>query len=280
MNLSNIWQHPKTSITGVLIAVGIVVGVLSQQGITLGHAGTGTVVALIGAMATGFLGLLAKDPGSSSGSGSTGGAGTAAMIALLCVTMVFAPVIGCTQQQKVNVAQEIVNWTPALTSAIDTAGGLVEVLDPPSALVIAPSLAIINALAPQITTAAKNYLANPSQTTIQVLQALIVQLQNNVNTALLNAVKITNPNSQQKATTAINGIATIVNSLLALVEGVSSKAQVAAMSRNVTVHLAEVRPLLDQRQMALNADRISRDLGLTRPVTVDQYFAYEAQAGF
>jgi hypothetical protein len=193
---------------------------------------------------------------------------------------VFAPVIGCTQQQKVNVAQEIVNWTPALTSAIDTAGGLLEVLDPPSALVIAPSLAIINALAPQITTAAKNYLANPSQTTIQVLQALIVQLQNNVNTALLNAVKITNPNSQQKATTAINGIATIVNSLLALVEGVSSKAQVAAMSRNVTVHLAEVRPLLDQRQMALNADRISRDLGLTRPVTVDQYFAYEAQAGF
>jgi hypothetical protein len=65
MNLSNIWQHPRTSIAGVLIAIATVAGVLSQQGVTLGHAGTGTVVALIAAIATALLGLLAKDPGSS-----------------------------------------------------------------------------------------------------------------------------------------------------------------------------------------------------------------------
>jgi hypothetical protein len=206
--------------------------------------------------------------------------GTAGMVALLCFSLVFTPVLGCTQQQKIDVAQEIVNWTPALTSAVDTAGGLIEVLDPPSALIVTPSLAVINALSPQVVTAAKNYLANPSQTTIQVLQALIVQLQNNVNAALLDAVKISNPNSQQKATTAINGIATIVNSLLALVQGISSKAQVAAMSRSVTVHLAEIQPLLDRRDLQRAAARISADLQLARPATVDRYFAYEAQAGF
>src|SRR5208337_2229668 len=61
--LSNIWNHPKTSITGLLIAAVTIAAVLSQQGVDLGHAGTGTVIALIGAIATALLGLLAKDPG-------------------------------------------------------------------------------------------------------------------------------------------------------------------------------------------------------------------------
>lgn len=58
----NIVAHPKTSIAGVLICVVTVAGVLSQQGITLGNAGTGTVVTLVGALGAALLGLLAKDP--------------------------------------------------------------------------------------------------------------------------------------------------------------------------------------------------------------------------
>jgi hypothetical protein len=61
-SLSNIWQHPRTSAAGLLIATLTVAGVLSQQGITLGKAGTGSVVSLAGALATAFLGLLARDP--------------------------------------------------------------------------------------------------------------------------------------------------------------------------------------------------------------------------
>jgi hypothetical protein len=64
--LSNIWNHPKTSVAGVLIAIVTVTGVLTQQGITLGTAGTGTVVTLVSALATALLGLLAKDPGKDS----------------------------------------------------------------------------------------------------------------------------------------------------------------------------------------------------------------------
>lgn len=63
MNLfSNCLNHPRTSAAGVLIAIVSVAGVLSQQGITLGKAGTGTVVSLITAMASALLGLLARDP--------------------------------------------------------------------------------------------------------------------------------------------------------------------------------------------------------------------------
>jgi hypothetical protein len=61
-SFSNIWQHPRTSAAGVLIGALTVSGVLAQQGITLGKAGTGSVVSLAGALATAFLGLLARDP--------------------------------------------------------------------------------------------------------------------------------------------------------------------------------------------------------------------------
>jgi hypothetical protein len=60
--LSNIWQHPRTSATGVLIAIVAIAGTLSQQGVTLGKAGTGSVVSLTAALATALLGLLARDP--------------------------------------------------------------------------------------------------------------------------------------------------------------------------------------------------------------------------
>ena len=68
MNLfANIWNSPRTTAAGVLIAVIGIGGVLSQQGITLGKAGTGTVVTLITALATALLGLLARDPAANQG---------------------------------------------------------------------------------------------------------------------------------------------------------------------------------------------------------------------
>jgi len=59
---ANIWNHPRTSAAGLLIAITTIAGVLSQQGITLGHAGTGTVVSFVAALATALLGLIARDP--------------------------------------------------------------------------------------------------------------------------------------------------------------------------------------------------------------------------
>lgn len=84
---SNIWNHPKTSIVGVLLAVVTIAGVLSQQGITLGNAGTGTVVALIAGLATALLGLLAKDPGAPAPTGKQSPLG-------LLLLIIALPVIG------------------------------------------------------------------------------------------------------------------------------------------------------------------------------------------
>jgi drug/metabolite transporter (DMT)-like permease len=59
---ANIWNHPRTSAAGLLIGIAGIGSVLAQQGITLGKAGTGTVVSLVTGIATVLLGLFAKDP--------------------------------------------------------------------------------------------------------------------------------------------------------------------------------------------------------------------------
>ncbi len=59
--LGRILEQPKTSAAGLLLALTTVLGVLQQQGVSLGHVGTGTVISLGSALATAMLGLLAKD---------------------------------------------------------------------------------------------------------------------------------------------------------------------------------------------------------------------------
>ena len=134
--ISNVWNHPKTSAAGLLIAVVTIAGVLSQQGLTLGAAGSGTVVTLAGAIATALLGLLARDPGTesvraSSSTGSTAKLGVWALIALL-LPLPF--VGGCS---GVTIAQDIVNWTPALESAVATVDSAASLLAPADAPIFA-----------------------------------------------------------------------------------------------------------------------------------------------
>jgi len=197
----------------------------------------------------------------------------------LCALLLMGTTMGCTQAQKISVAQEIVNWTPTLISAVDTSASMVESLDPASALIVAPFVVAFNALAPQFQMAAKNYLANPTQTTLQVLQSLITQIQQNANQALLAALKITNPTSQSTVTKDINIVATAANALLSLVQSVSTQAQIQQMSKGVTVTLAQVHSLMDQNQLQQAALKVSNDLH-TQPITVAQFYRYEAQHGF
>jgi hypothetical protein len=62
-SFSNVVNHPKTSTAGLLIGVVSITSVLSQQGVTLGHVGSGDVLSMVAGVATVLLGLVAKDPG-------------------------------------------------------------------------------------------------------------------------------------------------------------------------------------------------------------------------
>ena len=248
---SNLWKSPKTSISGLLIAVATVAGTLSQQGITLGTAGTGTVVTLIGALATALLGLLAQDPNSNSSTKNTPGRGsgsaTLGMWALIVLLIPLPWIEGCS---ATTVAQEIVNWTPSLQSAVATVDSTAALLVPEAAEIFTTATEGFDAATNLLVTQAKAYLADPSASLLTKLQVQVVTMQQQVNTALLEAAKIVNQTSQAHALTVINAVATIISAILSLVQSISGKAIVAGMASMATTKLAQVRPLLNEEQAA------------------------------
>jgi len=242
---SNIWNHPKTSAVGLLIAVVSIAGVLSQQGITLGTAGSGSVITLVSALASALLGLLAKDPSEAPPSpGSTAKLGVWALIALLLPLPYLG---GCSQT---TVAQNIVNWTPALQSAVATVNSAGALLAPMDAQVFADATAGFNTASNLLSAQAKAYLANPSASTLAQMQNQIVAFQQQVNVAVLQAARIMNPASQQHALETIQAVGTVVTAILALVQSVSNKAAIAEMAARSTIKMAAVQPYLNETQAA------------------------------
>lgn len=282
MNFKNIWNHPKTSAAGLLIAVASVAGVLSQQGVSLGKVGTGTVVSLASALATALLGLLAKDPGTPTSSSAAMSASTSSQ-AKLGAWMFIALLIplpwmqGCTMA---GVAQNIVNWTPALQSAVATVDSTAALLAPADAPIFAAATIGFDAASNLLAAQARAYLANPTAGVLAQLQNQIVTFQQQVNTALLQAAKIVDQKSQQHALAAIQGVGTIVVAILSLVQSISSKAQLAQMAAGSGVKLAAVEPYLNQSQSAeIVAAHYREPISLAR-VQVAQITQEEINAGF
>lgn len=246
--IANIWNHPKTSAAGLLIAIASISGVLSQQGISLGKAGTGTVVSLVSALATAMLGLLARDPETRLNEPASQRTISKLGAWMLIALLIPLPWIeGCS---ATAVAQEIVNWTPTLESAVATVDSTAALLAPVDAPIFTAATSGFDAASNVLAIQAKAYLANPSASALQQLQTQVVTLQQQVSAALLQAAKIVNPASQAHALSAIQAVATIVNTLLSLVASISSKAAVASMSAATGVKLATIRPLLDEDRAA------------------------------
>jgi hypothetical protein len=240
--ISNIWNHPKTSGAGLLIAIVSIAGVLSQQGITLGTAGKGSVITLVSALASALLGLLAQDPVSGPASGSTGQQSKLGAWALIALLMPLPFMSGCS---GITVAQDIVNWTPALQSTVATLDSTGAVLSPGDAAAFAAATAGFDAAATLLTAQAKAYLANPTAGTLQQMQGQIVVFQQQVNVAMLQAARIVNPSSQQNVLVAIQAVGTVVSAILSLVQSVSSKAAVAQMAAGSTIKISAVRSYMD-----------------------------------
>jgi hypothetical protein len=229
----------------LLIGIVTIAGALSQQGITLGKAGNGSVIGLICGIATALLGLLAKDPESApSSSSSTVKLGAWALIALL---LHLSFVVGCSGQ---SVAQNIVNWTPTLQNAVATVDSTAALLAPADAPIFAAATVGFDAASNLLVAQAKAYLSNPSASVLAQLQTQVVVLQQQVNASLLQVARISNPNSQQHALVAVQAVGTIVSAILALVQSISGKVAVAQMAAQSTIKLATVRPYLNEGNAA------------------------------
>ena len=277
--ISNIWIHPKTSAAGLLIAIVSIAGLLSQQGVTLGSAGTGTVVTLVGAIATALLGLLAQDPLPATVAVTSKGVTSAklgawALIALLIQVPFMS---GCS---GVTVAQDIVNWTPTLQGAVATVDTTAALLAPADAPIFAVATVGFDAASNLLAAQAKAYLANPGAGALAQLQTQVVTFQQQVNAALLTVGKIVDPASQQHALSAIQAVGTIISAMLALVQSISSKTAVAGMAARSSVKMASVEQYIDVEMAArMVAGHYGEPVGMAR-MQVSQAEQNAVMAGF
>jgi hypothetical protein len=166
--------------------------------------------------------------------------GAFALIAVL-LGFTIPAATGCSEA---TIAQNIVNWTPALESTAATAAATFSVLQPQDAALVGAGLLAFNTGANLVDAQAKAYLANPSATVLQQLQTAVVTFQQQVNATLLSAAKITNPQSQQTVTAAVNAVSTVINSIFALIAGIKGNT-ITAMVTNKTVTLAMTKAYRD-----------------------------------
>ena len=181
-----------------------------------------------------------------------------------------------------TVAQDIVNWTPALQSAVATVDSSIATLDPAVAPIVDVATVGFDAGTNLLVAVAKDYLANPNATTLGKLQNAVVALEQQVSSALLSAAKITNPATQKFVLNAINAVATIVLAILALVQSVSSKVAVARMAQDSKIKLAQVEPYLN-RNMVEESDQVNAHYGYGWARSMALVFSNEdnlQQAGF
>jgi hypothetical protein len=179
-----------------------------------------------------------------------------------------------------TVAQGIVNWTPALQSAVATVDSTAALLAPADAPVFAAATTGFDAASALLVGQAKAYLANPSASILAQMQSQVVTFQQQVNAALLQAAKIVDSASQQHALAAIQAVGSIVSAILALVQSVSSKVAVAQMAAQSTIKLALVRPYLDEDKAAeMVAAHYGEPLRLGQ-IQVAQAEQNAAQSGF
>ena len=243
--ISNIWNHPKTSAAGLLLGIVTIMSVLSEHGVTLGTVGTGSLVTLVSGIATALLGMLARDPAETqSSTGSTAKLGVWALILLMVPLPMMSACSGTT------VAQDIVNWTPALESAVATVDSSLALLAPADAAILAAATAGFDAASDVLVAQAKAYLINPTAPALAQLQTAVVTLEQQVNSALLCAVKIVNVNSQQHVLNEINAVGTAVLAILALVQSISTNAALARMAVQSPIKLAAVLPYLNKSEAA------------------------------
>jgi hypothetical protein len=154
---------------------------------------------------------------------------------------------GC---KAATVAQDIINWTPALQAGVQTIDSTAAMLAPAEAPIFILATAGFDTASNLLVAQARAYLANPTASVLQQLQAAVVAFQQQINASLLASAKITNPASQALVMNAINGVATVVLAILALVSSISSKVAVAQMARDSTIKLAQVEPYLDTNAAA------------------------------
>lgn len=133
---------------------------------------------------------------------------------MLLTLLVVPTTTGCS---ATTVANDIVNWTPTVQSAVAAVDAMGSVLLPADAVIFNVATAGFDAASNELVAQAKAYQANPTKTVLASLQQAVVVFEQTVNASLLAALKIVDPKSQAKVLADIGIIGTALNAIAALI---------------------------------------------------------------
>lgn len=255
--LSNIWNHPKTTIAGVLIAIGTICGVCAQQDITLGNLGSGTVVSFVSALAAAFLGLLAKDPG---GSNTGSNSGTKLGVLLLICMIPMAGMIGCDAAKVNQVISQIDAYLPTAVSLVNealTIYNAVEATDTTKPNAVQSALLVVETDLQAIQKPLSDYLAasaSSDKTTAWTAVQAAVDTAVKDSDQLLLVAKVSDPQSKATGTVVIASIDAAVHTMDAFLTAAQTPQQVKAKVAARAVKVSMVSgswSVIDQEHMAM-----------------------------
>jgi hypothetical protein len=260
--IENIWNHPKTSAAGLLIAIATVTGVLSQQGITLGTAGTGTVVSLVGALATALLGLLAKDPDNAASQQSAGASSRQSKLGVWMLAALLTggslTATGCSASTVNKVVSEIDAYLPTVVSLLNEALTIYSAVNTSStnSNSVSPALARVESDLTNLEKPLADYLSatsSASRTTAwSNIEALVDTVVNDADT-LLSVAKVSDPTSKQTGTLVIATLNAAVHTIDAFVTSAQNKTEIQAKLAKRSMKIASVERMwsdADRRQIA------------------------------
>lgn len=195
--------------------------------------------------------------------------------ALLLCALSLPMLTGCTpsqQQTTLQVVAEINTHLPEVVAAAGTAAATVSALLPADAAIVGVADVAFTTGATTLEALTASYLKTPTASVFAQIQAAIATLEGQIDTATLNALGIKDQVLQNTVLAALKGLLTIVTVVFAAIAPTLSTAQLLSLRERNTIHLAKVRPYM-------NEQRLQQEAGL-RGVDLDKAFRQAESAGF
>ena len=189
---------------------------------------------------------------------------TTPIAALLLCALCLPMLTGCTpaqQQTTLQVVTEINTHIPEVVAAANTASSVVSELIPAEAPIVGLTDAAFDKAAAALQALTAQYIANPTASLFTQIQAAISTLEGQVQTAISNAsTSIKDAKILNAVKAALQGLLTVATVVFGLIAPTLSAAQVHELRERDTIHLARMRPYMDERVLRQEADAHGVDL--------------------
>jgi hypothetical protein len=171
-------------------------------------------------------------------------------IALFMCACIITTTVGCTAESTKQVVQDIANVLPTLRADIDIASQVAQTLDPAATLIIVPVTAAVDAGVTQLQLLCTAYAQSGDPTILASINTALNTYLNQNAAALLDAAKITDPQSRATALRIMGAIQTALQLIYGIYQKIQSKAQVKATAEMRTYKLRDIAPYLDHVEVA------------------------------